>query len=48
MEAFEVSNGVMIYYLPQELDHFAADRIKRKTESCFKDGLCNKHECKYR
>lgn len=38
MEAFEVSNGVMIYYLPQELDHFAADRIKRKTESCFKDG----------
>ncbi len=32
---FEVSNGVMIYYLPKELDHYAADKIKRKSEMIF-------------
>lgn len=35
MGSFEVSNGVMIYYLPQELDHYAADKIKRKSEIVF-------------
>lgn len=32
---YEFSNGVLIYYLPQELDHFEADRIKRKSEAVF-------------
>ena len=32
---FETENGVLIYYLPEELDHFAADMIKRKTEHVF-------------
>ena len=35
MSGFEISNGVMIYYLPKELDHYAADRIKRKSEMVF-------------
>jgi stage II sporulation protein AA (anti-sigma F factor antagonist) len=35
---YECSNGVMIYYLPVELDHFQADRIKRKSEQEFTDG----------
>ena len=28
---YEVANGVLIYYLPEELDHYAADMLKRKT-----------------
>lgn len=35
MNNFEVSNGVMIYYLPKELDHFAADNLKKKSEDVF-------------
>lgn len=35
MSSFEISNGVMIYYLPKELDHYAADKIKRKSEMIF-------------
>ncbi|MGN0391179.1 MAG: anti-sigma factor antagonist [Wujia sp.] len=32
---YETGNGVLVYYLPEELDHFAADMIKRKTEQIF-------------
>lgn len=35
MGNFEVSNGVMIYYLPKELDHYSADKLKRKSEVVF-------------
>lgn len=35
MSGFEISNGVMIYYLPKELDHYAADKIKRNSEIVF-------------
>mgnify|MGYP000444255579 CR=1 FL=1 len=31
---YEVANGVLIYYLPEELDHYAADMLKRKTHMC--------------
>lgn len=34
---YEVENGVMIYYLPEELDHYAADMIKRKTMQVFEE-----------
>lgn len=34
---FEFSNGVLIYYLPAELDHYQADLLKRKSESCFEE-----------
>lgn len=39
MELYEVSNNVMIYYLPKELDHFAADMIKRKTQKEFDESM---------
>lgn len=32
---YQVENGVMIYYLPEELDHYAADMLKRKTAKVF-------------
>lgn len=32
---YEAENGVMIYYLPEELDHYAADMIKRRTAQVF-------------
>lgn len=35
MKCYEVDNEAMIYYLPRELDHYAADRLKRKTEDIF-------------
>ena len=35
MEKYEYKDGVMIYYLPKELDHYAADKIKRKSENIF-------------
>ncbi|MBP3622279.1 MAG: anti-sigma factor antagonist [Lachnospiraceae bacterium] len=35
MNYYEVSNGVMIYYLPKELDHYAADSLKKKSENVF-------------
>lgn len=38
MSKFEVENGVMIYYLPEELDHYAAEMIKRKSEKYFEEG----------
>ncbi len=34
---FEMENGVMVYYLPEELDHYAADMIKRRTKQVFED-----------
>lgn len=36
------SDGFFIYYLPKELDHYAADRIKRKSEEEFQN-----HDIKY-
>lgn len=35
MNSYEVSNGVMIYYLPKELDHYSAEKIKKKSENVF-------------
>ncbi|MBQ8413592.1 MAG: anti-sigma factor antagonist [Lachnospiraceae bacterium] len=35
MNSYEVSDGVMIYYLPKELDHYAAERIKQNSENVF-------------
>lgn len=35
MQLFQIENGVMIYYLPKELDHYAAEQIKKKSEYCF-------------
>lgn len=35
---YEVGNGALIYYLPEELDHYAADCLKRKTEKEFESG----------
>lgn len=35
MKAYEVSNEIMIYHLPTELDHYEAERIKEKSESVF-------------
>ena len=32
---FEAENGVLIYYLPKELDHYTADMMKRKSEHIF-------------
>ena len=32
---YEVANGVLIYYLPEELDHYAADMLKRQTAHVF-------------
>ncbi len=37
MKNYEVSNGVMIYYLPKELDHYAAEKIKKRSESVFRE-----------
>ncbi|MBO5426446.1 MAG: anti-sigma factor antagonist [Lachnospiraceae bacterium] len=37
MKSYEVSNGVMIYYLPKELDHYAAEKIKKKSELVFRE-----------
>lgn len=34
---YEVENGVLIYYLPEELDHYAADMMKRKTKHIFEE-----------
>lgn len=35
---YEISDGIMIYYLPKELDHYQADLIKRKSEKEFDGG----------
>lgn len=35
MSSFEIDQGVMIYYLPKELDHYEADWIKKKSEKIF-------------
>lgn len=35
MNYYDVENGIMIYYLPSELDHYAAEKIKRKSEGVF-------------
>ena len=41
MGSYEISNGVMIYYLPKELDHYEADLIKRKSEAVFETEIIN-------
>lgn len=35
MKYFDISQGVMIYYLPKELDHYAAENIKKNSEFVF-------------
>lgn len=37
MKNYDVSNGVMIYYLPKELDHYAAEKIKKRSEAVFRE-----------
>ncbi len=37
MKSFEVSNGVMIYYLPRELDHYMAEKLKKSSENVFRE-----------
>lgn len=37
MSSYETESGVMIYYLPPELDHYAAEMIKRKSERVFEE-----------
>ena len=32
---YQFNNGVFIYYLPKELDHYYADKLKRKSEATF-------------
>lgn len=32
---YQYKNGVFIYYLPKELDHYYADKLKRKSEATF-------------
>ena len=32
---YQYKNGVFIYYLPKELDHYYADKLKRKSEETF-------------
>ena len=39
MKDFEYKNGIFIYYLPKELDHFAADRLKNKTADLFDENI---------
>ena len=34
---YEVANGVLIYYLPEELDHYAAGKLKRKATLVFEE-----------
>ena len=38
MKLYDIENGIMIYYLPEELDHYSADRIKRKSDQLFDSG----------
>lgn len=38
---YQYKNGVFIYYLPKELDHYYADKLKRKTEDVFKNENIN-------
>ena len=37
MSLFEYNNKVIIYYLPEELDQYAADMYKRKSEYVFNE-----------
>lgn len=34
---YQYKNGVFIYYLPKELDHYYADKLKRKSQAVFED-----------
>lgn len=38
---YQYKNGVFIYYLPKELDHYYADKLKRKSQSVFEDESIN-------
>ncbi|MBQ8912435.1 MAG: anti-sigma factor antagonist [Lachnospiraceae bacterium] len=42
MKKFEYSDGTLIYYLPKELDHYAAEKIKLGSEKVF-----DENEVKY-
>lgn len=42
MKKFEYSDGTLIYYLPKELDHYAAEKIKSGSEKIF-----NENDVKY-
>jgi stage II sporulation protein AA (anti-sigma F factor antagonist) len=37
MKIYDIENGIMIYYLPEELDHYAADKIRRKSDRVFEE-----------
>lgn len=37
MKIYDIENGIMVYYLPEELDHFAAERIRRKSDAVFEE-----------
>lgn len=41
VEVYENKNGTLIYHLPDEIDHYQADYLKRKT-----DGLFERREIK--
>ncbi len=38
---YEIKDGVMVYYLPKELDHYAAEKIKRKSDEVFSEKIIN-------
>ncbi|MBQ9277386.1 MAG: anti-sigma factor antagonist [Lachnospiraceae bacterium] len=37
MKKYEYSDGALIYYLPKELDHYAAEKIKSGSEKIFEE-----------
>ena len=37
MKLYDIENGIMVYYLPEELDHYAAERIRRKSDAVFEE-----------
>lgn len=41
MKVFEQEEDTLIYYLPDELDHFAAETLKKKTDEVFENNKIN-------
>ncbi len=41
MKLYDVENGIMIYYLPEELDHYAAEKIRRNSDGVFESEEIN-------
>ena len=37
MKKYDYMDGVMVYYLPKELDHYSAEKIKKGSEDIFSD-----------